>query len=334
MNMLSKLTLWLPLFAIASFSQYIFVDHSALARSISYDSFSFESEAQDLYVKTFGDPKDSAVIFLHGGPGYNSANFESSTAMKLSKLGMFVIVYDRRGEGRSTDNKSEFSFNQSNDDLVRILNKFSIKKACLIGHSFGGIIATSFAKNYPNRVSSIIYVGAPVSLQESFKQIISRCKTIYIEKKDTINLAFLKMLESMDSSSIQYSSMCFRHALQNKFYSASTPTEEAKSIYSNFKADTSLFKFAGKMTIDAPQGFWKNEGYTTLDLTNDIRLLLNQGMRIYGLYGKEDGLYSAKQIEFLKSLIGADHLLYLDQCSHNVFMDRSDVFLTQVLRWK
>jgi proline iminopeptidase len=56
--------------------------------------------AQSLYIKTFGNPKDKPLLFLHGGPGYNAVNFEQSTADKLSKSGFYVIIYDRRGEGR------------------------------------------------------------------------------------------------------------------------------------------------------------------------------------------------------------------------------------------
>ena len=60
--------------------------------------------AQTLYTKTYGNPKDKPLLFLHGGPGYNAVNFEQSTADKLSKNGYYVIVnmIDVVKEGRST----------------------------------------------------------------------------------------------------------------------------------------------------------------------------------------------------------------------------------------
>lgn len=56
--------------------------------------------SQQLYIKTFGDPHHPAIVFIHGGPRGNSVLFEGTTAQKLADKGFYVIVYDRRGEGR------------------------------------------------------------------------------------------------------------------------------------------------------------------------------------------------------------------------------------------
>ncbi|MBI2281851.1 MAG: alpha/beta hydrolase, partial [Bacteroidetes bacterium] len=127
---------------------------------------------QSLYTKSFGDKNNEALIFLHGGPGYNCANFEATTAQKLADEGFYVIVYDRRGEGRSIDNKAKFTFQQTFEDLNSVYKKYDLKTATLIGHSFGGVVATLYAEKYPNRINSMLLVGAPVSLQETFKTII------------------------------------------------------------------------------------------------------------------------------------------------------------------
>ena len=64
-------------------------------------------QAQDIYSKAFGNKKGIPVIFLHGGPGFNCVNFEVTTAQKLADKGFYVIVYDRRGEGRSLDDNAK-----------------------------------------------------------------------------------------------------------------------------------------------------------------------------------------------------------------------------------
>jgi len=46
--------------------------------------------AQNLEVQTLGNEKDKPLIFLHGGPGYNSVAFEKTTAEELSKNGFFL----------------------------------------------------------------------------------------------------------------------------------------------------------------------------------------------------------------------------------------------------
>ena len=127
------------------------------------------ANAQQLYSKAFGNPKDYPILFLHGGPGYNCAGFEVTAAQALADNGFFVIVYDRRGEGRSTDSKAQFNFKETFADINLILTTYNVKKAALIGHSFGGIVGTLFMKHFPEKVNALYLVGAPVSLQETFK---------------------------------------------------------------------------------------------------------------------------------------------------------------------
>jgi proline iminopeptidase len=291
------------------------------------------SKGQSIYCKTFGNNLNKPIIFLHGGPGYNCANFESTSAQQLADKGYFVIVYDRRGEGRSKYLHAKFTFKETFDDLNGIYQQYHLNEATLIGHSFGGIVATLFAEANPNKVHYIILVGAPVSLQASFENILSTSKSIYQAKKDSVNLNYVRMLENMDTASIEYSSYCFGHALQNGFYTTKNPTAQAKMIYSKFKADTSVAKYASTMSYEAPQGFWKNEKYTSLDLSNKIIALRESKMKIFGLYGKEDGLYSLQQITELQNLIGSNNLKYFDNCSHNVFIDQQEEFINAVVMW-
>lgn len=63
------------------------------------------------------------------------------------------------------------------------------------------------------------------------------------------------------------------HAMQSGFYSPKNPSVEAQSIYVTFRADTAIAQYAGQMRYEAPLGFWKNEKYTTLDLTHTLKKL-------------------------------------------------------------
>lgn len=294
--------------------------------------FDFSLKADELYIRTFGDSGSKPIIFLHGGPGYNCANFEVTTAAKLADKGFFVIVYDRRGEGRSTNNRAEFTFEQTFNDLNSIYEKFDLQSSVLIGHSFGGMIATLFAVKYKEKIESIVLVGAPISLQESFKTIIDSSREIYQSRSDSTNLNYLDMLEKMDKSSMSYASYCFMHAMQNGFYETDNPNDNAKQIYSKFKSDTILMKHSSKMTYKAPQEFSKNENYTVLDLKQILSGLVGE-ISIYGLYGKEDGLFTKEQVSELEKIIGEKNLKYLDDCSHNVFIDRQEKFIEMMQKW-
>jgi proline iminopeptidase len=297
-------------------------------------ALSFQSiQSQSLYSVSFGEKKNPAIIFLHGGPGYNCSNFEATTAANLAQKGFYVIVYDRRGEGRSADIKAKFTFDESFNDLQDLYKKYGIEKATLMGHSFGGIVATLFAEKYPEKINSIVLVGAPIALQETFKTIIQTCKTIYTNKNDDVGLSYLEQLEQMDTESIEYSSACFYHAMKNGFYTPKVFTEDAKKNYALFKTDTTLIKYASSMSIEAPKGFWKNEAYTSINLTEKIKQLLVNKVGIYGMYGKDDGLYSAEQMNALTQIVGLNNIMYLDNCSHNVFIDQQIIFLNTITKW-
>ncbi|MCI1780018.1 MAG: alpha/beta hydrolase [Bacteroidales bacterium] len=289
--------------------------------------------AQKLQVETFGNEKDKPVIFLHGGPGYNSVPFEATTAKELSGNGFFVISYDRRGEGRNSNLKAEYTFDQTFGDLNQIYQTYGLKKAILMGHSFGGVIATLFADKYPEKTEALILLSAPVSTQETLKHILLEAKEIYEKKGDTVNLKYISMLEKMDSTSMEYSSYCFMHAMANGFYSTKKPNERAVGLYKKFKTDSLLRKYATNMVYQASRGFLKNEHYTTISLRENLKSLRAKKVKVYAIYGKEDGLCSKRQIEILESILGGNRVEYLDNCSHNVFIDRQKKFIELVKKW-
>jgi proline iminopeptidase len=286
-----------------------------------------------MYTKTYGSPKDQAVIFLHGGPGYNASIFEATTAETLSKNGFYVLVYDRRGEGRSDDDNASFTFEETFKDLKQLYKKFKLKKAILIGHSFGGVVATLYAEQYPKKVEALLLVGAPMNLQETFSNIVNRVTEIYEAKEDQTNLYYMNLLKTMDKNSMEYASYCFAHAMQNGFYSPKNPSSEAVAIYASFRTMPLLMEHGSKMTYKAPQGFWKNEQYTSLDLYPNLQTVLQQKTPVFGLYGKEDGLFSEAQVKDLEEVLGSDQLLYFDNCSHNVFVDQQSAFIIALKNW-
>ncbi|TWV94011.1 alpha/beta fold hydrolase [Chitinophaga pinensis] len=173
--------------------------------------------AQPSYIKTFGDPKDKPLIFLHGGPGSNAGSFEITTAEQISAMGYFVVVYDRRGEGRSVDYNAKYTFRQTFKDLNAIYRRYSIKKATLIGYSFGGVLGTLYAEKYSEKVSSLVLLSSLLSLQDTYATIIAKSDSIFKAKNDTSALRDIAITKKMDSSSIEFRLSCFAFATQTVF---------------------------------------------------------------------------------------------------------------------
>jgi proline iminopeptidase len=291
------------------------------------------TEAQPKYVKTYGKSTAQPVIFLHGGPGYNSVNFEVTTAQNLADKGYFVIVYDRRGEGRSEDKDAQFNFSESIDDINAIFAKYKVENAIVIGQSFGGILGVKYAAKYPGNVKALLLSGTPVSMQETFRTIIKSVHDIYETKNDSVSLKLLDNIAKMDTNSIEFSSNCFSHAMINGFYTPKNPSEEAYALYAKFRNDTVNIKYAYEFSYEAPQGFLQKEKYTSLDISEDLAKLVEQKVNVCGVYGKDDGLISPAQVEKLQSIIGKSHVKYFDSCSHNTFIDQQTQFFDALTAW-
>ncbi|MBZ9651596.1 alpha/beta fold hydrolase [Psychroflexus montanilacus] len=290
--------------------------------------------AQELNVQSFGDKENPAVIFLHGGPGYNAVPFEIATAEDLAKEGFFVISYDRRGEGRNEHLEADFTFAQTFEDLNAIYSTYNLDKARLVGHSFGGLVATYFTEKYPEKVSHLILASVPISMQSTLKTIIKSSKAIYQENDDTANLSYIAQLEQMDTLSYPYAAYSFMHAMANGFYTPSQRNERAEKLYQRLRADTLAVKYASQYGYSAPMNFWKNESYTSINLKDNLKTLKDKSVEMYGIYGKDDGLYSEAQVEDIRQILGSSRVKYLDNCSHSVFIDRQEEFIALLVGLK
>lgn len=151
-------------------------------------SLTINAQPNPIYSKSYGQSENPAIIFIHGGPRGNSTLFEGTTAEKLAEKGFYVIVYDRRGEGRSIDTRATFTFQEAINDLNHIYQKYNIKKANMIAHSFGGLVGTLFTEQNPEKVKSLILAGALFSQQETYDHILGTTKKIYSAQKDHLRL--------------------------------------------------------------------------------------------------------------------------------------------------
>lgn len=141
--------------------------------------------AQQIYSKAYGHPKDAAIIFIHGGPRGNATLFEATTAALIAQKGFYVIVYDRRGEGRSKDTAATMTFKEAITDLDHLMKQYQIKKAAILGHSFGGIVATLFTNARPEKIERLVLIDALFSQQETYNHILKSTTELALAKKDT-----------------------------------------------------------------------------------------------------------------------------------------------------
>lgn len=290
---------------------------------------SFFTQGQNLYIKTYGNEKNKAVIFIHGGPSGNATLFEGTTAQNLADQGFYVIAYDRRGEGRSADPNAKFTYDEAFQDLNSIYATYHLKKAIILGHSFGGLVATLYTNKYPQNVSALVLAGALFSQQETYDHILDTLKKKY--SNDSEQLKRITIVENLDKNSADYRKKCFELAGENNFFKMPNPTAESKKLYADYEAGE-FFK-TNIRNKNAPLLFYQNEKQNNIDTRPVLKKIKSAGVPIYGIYGKDDGIFSSAQINSLKAITGENHFAFLDNCSHYLFVDQQTAFLSKLKYW-
>jgi len=108
------------------------------------------------------------VLYLHGGPGSGSYWLEVFMGDVLERE--FQMVYfDQRGVGRSdSPENGDFSLDRMVQDFEEVRNALGFDEWLLMGHSFGGILMTGYAKRHPEVIRGMIMVNVSLDMQESF----------------------------------------------------------------------------------------------------------------------------------------------------------------------
>lgn len=140
----------------------------------------------NLFYRSYGH--GPALIIVHGLYGA-SDNWVSIAKELADHFEVFLI--DQRNHGRSPHNPLH-TYEAMKEDLREFMDTMKIQQAVLIGHSMGGKTVMHFAKDYPERVSSLVVVDiAPVSYLETAMhrkhsinhfEIISALKSVDFEK--------------------------------------------------------------------------------------------------------------------------------------------------------
>lgn len=102
--------------------------------------------------------REKPVAFLvHGGPGADHTSFKP-TLSPLSKK-MQLVYFDHRGQGRSARGAKEtYTLDNNVEDMEALRQHLGIDQIVVIGASYGGMVALTYASRYPQNVSHLIAI--------------------------------------------------------------------------------------------------------------------------------------------------------------------------------
>lgn len=121
----------------------------------------------NVWTKRVGHNPKMAVLLLHGGPGATHEYFEAFDSY-LPAQGIEYIYYDQLGSGNSdrpTDNDL-WTIDRFVDEVeqVRIALKLTRSNFCVLGHSWGGILAIEYALKYQRNLKCLIISNMMASI--------------------------------------------------------------------------------------------------------------------------------------------------------------------------
>ena len=117
-----------------------------------------ERNGVKIHYRIVGDGKP--ILLLSGGPGF-SFDYMAPIADQISKS-FKCILLDQRGTGKSLVQKYDttlINISATLEDIEFLRKHLGYEQWIVLGHSYGGLLASKYASVYPSSVSTIILVG-------------------------------------------------------------------------------------------------------------------------------------------------------------------------------
>ncbi len=103
--------------------------------------------------------REKPVAFLiHGGPGVDHTSYKPTFSALSAK--MQLVYFDHRGQGRSRrGDRSTYTLDYNVEDMEALRQYLGLEKIIVIGGSYGGMVALTYATRYPQNVSHLIAIA-------------------------------------------------------------------------------------------------------------------------------------------------------------------------------
>lgn len=143
---------------LAAFAIAALAGAAAAQRTAPSEGYITTSDSARLFYRVIGRGSDT-LIAIHGGPGVDL----ESIAGDFAPLGErhVIIFYDQRGAGRSELPKDTTKLVVARQlaDLDDVRRHFKLQRVTLVAHSYGPLLAASYALAHPEAVQRMVFFG-------------------------------------------------------------------------------------------------------------------------------------------------------------------------------
>lgn len=247
------------------------------------------------------------LFLLHGGPGGDHVGFKSTVA-RLVDVAQLVYV-DHRGSGRSAaSDPSTYTLDENIDDVDALRDYLGLDSICLLGSSYGGMVAQGYAIRYPDRVSNLVLCATAPSYRflEDAKRIVAERGTP--EQQAVCETLWNGSFESLEQVREYYQAM-------GPMYSV---THDAQKSAESWSRGTRNFE---QLNLGF-SGFLRDFDYTEqLDSIACPTLVLA---------GEQDWICPPNHSRDIAERVPRAHLKVFSKSAHNIAGDEPEEFLAAV----
>jgi len=155
---------------------------------IAQSGYVTTSDSARLYYRVMGRGADT-IIAIHGGPGLDLETVAGDFAVLAAKH--TVIFYDQRGGGKSTLPKDTSTLVAARQvrDLEELRQHFRVARVTLVAHSYGPLLAASYALAHPEHVKRMVFFGPVPPRRGDFWQRFAKSLNERLDAKQRAKMA-------------------------------------------------------------------------------------------------------------------------------------------------
>ncbi len=150
-----------------------------------------------LHAESFGNPNNPVVVVVHGGPGND---YRYLLHLKSLADEYYVVFYDQRGSGLSERLAAEeLTLENCLSDLDAIVDHYGRgDKVYLIGHSWGGMLASGYTAKHPQKLAGVVLAEPGTLTTEMFEEYMRITNNLALDLNwDLFKLLVVSWFESL-----------------------------------------------------------------------------------------------------------------------------------------
>jgi proline iminopeptidase len=135
------------------------------------------------------------IVVVHGGPDFDHCYL----LPELDRLAdsFRLVYYDQRGRGRSAEGvrPQDVTIRSEVEDLDRVRNHFGLESVAVLGHSWGGVVAMSYAIRHSDRVSHLLLLDTAPASAGDWRQL----RESLVERRPAEDRAEMERIAASDA---------------------------------------------------------------------------------------------------------------------------------------